>query len=96
METVELTLSIEKIKLDALTYALSEHGGDTPQRELEKRFTALYEELVAPELRGYIEYMIDAQRPRSHARKTSRERRSASAPTVQEEHETAQPVTEDS
>lgn len=69
MEKVDLTLSIEKAKLDALAYALSEKGGDTPQKALEQRFRELYEEAVAPELRGYIDYMIAAQAPRSHAKK---------------------------
>ena len=69
MEKVDLTLSIEKMKLDALTYALSETGGGTPQQALEQRFRELYEQTVAQELRGYIDYMIAAQPPRSHAKK---------------------------
>ena len=72
MEKVELTLSIEKMKLDALTYALSENGGDTPQSALEKRFKELYEQTVAPELRGYIDYMIAAQSPRPHSRRAAK------------------------
>lgn len=72
MEKVDLTLSIEKMKLDALTYALSQKGGGTPQQALEQRFKELYEEAVAPELRGYIDYMIAAQTPRPHSKKRQR------------------------
>lgn len=72
MEKVELTLSIEKMKLDALTYALSEKGGGTAQQALEQRFKELYEEAVAPDLRGYIDYMIAAQTPRPHSRKAAK------------------------
>ena len=70
MEKVDLTVSIEKIKLDALTYALTEKGGDTPLKELEKRMRDFYEETVPPDLRGYVEYMIAVQTPRSHFKKT--------------------------
>ena len=78
MEKVDLTLSIEKMKLDALTYALSQKGSGTPQQALEQRFKELYEEAVAPELRVYIDYMIAAQAPRSHAKKSAKP---APAPT---------------
>ena len=69
MEKVDLTVSIEKLKLDALRYSLDAKGGDPPLKELEKRLKELYEQSVAPELRGYIDYMIAAQTPRSHSKK---------------------------
>ena len=89
MEKVDLTLSIEKMKLDALTYALSQKGGGTPQQALEQRFKELYEEAVAPELRGYIDYMIAAQTPRSHSKKTSKAPATAT-PVPQPPRSTAQ------
>ena len=89
MEKVELTLSIEKMKLDALTYALSQKGGGTPQQALEQRFKELYEEAVAPELRGYLDYMIAAQAPRPHSRKTAKAQ-AVSAPGPQPAQSKAQ------
>ena len=71
MEKVDLTVSIEKMKLDALRYSLDEKGADPPLKELEKRLKQMYEEAVAPELRGYIDYMIAAQTPRSHSKKAA-------------------------
>lgn len=89
MEKVELTLSIEKMKLDALTYALSQKGGGTPQQALEQRFKELYEEAVAPELRGYIDYMIASQTPRSHSKKAAKAH-AVSAPEPQPAQSKAQ------
>ena len=80
MEKVDLTVSIEKMKLDALRYSLDEKGGDPPLKELEKRLKELYEQTVAPELRGYIDYMIASQTPRSHSKKPASKPAAASAP----------------
>ena len=83
MEKVDLTVSIEKMKLDALRYSLDEKGADPPLKELEKRLKQMYEEAVVPELRGYIDYMIAAQTPRSHSKKSAP--KPAPAPTATEE-----------
>ena len=80
MEKVDLTVSIEKMKLDALRYSLDEKGGDPPLKELEKRLKDLYEQTVASELRGYIDYMIAAQTPRSHSKKPASKPAAAPAP----------------
>ena len=81
MEKVDLTVSIEKMKLDALRYSLDEKGADPPLKELEKRLKDLYEQTVAPELRGYIDYMIAAQTTRSHSKKPASKPAAAPAPT---------------
>ena len=80
MEKVDLTVSIEKMKLDALRYSLDEKGADPPLKALEKRLKQMYEEAVAPELRGYIDYMLAAQTPRSHSKKPAAKPASAPAP----------------
>lgn len=72
MEKVELIVTLEAEKIKALSYALSDKGGGTVQKELEKRVAQMYEELVEPGVRGYIDYVIASQAPRSHAKKPSK------------------------
>ena len=76
MEKVDLTVSIESLKLDVLNYCLDAKGDTTVQKELEKRLEELYTENVSEEMRGYIDSKI---KPASSKSKSKRP-----APKVQE------------
>lgn len=58
MEKVDLTVSIESLRLDVLNYCLGLKGDTTVQKELENRLEELYAEYVSEEMRGYIDSKI--------------------------------------
>lgn len=55
MEKVNLTVSIESIRLDALQFFLASKENTTPQKELEKMLTEMYEKYVPAETRQYLD-----------------------------------------
>lgn len=55
MEKVDLTVSMEMVRLDALTFFLTEKEGSTPQKELEKLLTEMYEKYVPADTRLYLD-----------------------------------------
>ena len=63
MEKVNLTVSIEELRLDVLGYCLKEKNGSTVQEELEKRLDTLYEEYVSEDMRGYVDSKIKQTLP---------------------------------
>ena len=55
MEKIELKVSIEAIRLDALQFYLSSKENTTPQKALEKMLTEMYEKYVPAETRLYLD-----------------------------------------
>lgn len=55
MEKIDLTVSMEEIRLDALTFFLAEKENTTPQKELEKLLTEMYEKYVPADTRLYLD-----------------------------------------
>ena len=55
MEKVNLTVSIESIRLDALQFFLASKENTTPQKELEKMLAEMYEKYVPAETRLYLD-----------------------------------------
>ena len=51
MEKIELKVTMEPERLDALRYFLSAKEKSTPQKELERALEGLYEKYVPPETR---------------------------------------------
>lgn len=79
MEKINLTVSIEDIRLDALQFFLASKENTTPQEELEKMLVEMYEKYVPAETRQYLDSKL-----RPAAASKSRPRRPAAkapAPT---------------
>lgn len=55
MEKVELKVTMEPERLDALRYFLSVKEKSTPQKELERALEGLYEKYVPAEMREYLD-----------------------------------------
>ena len=75
MEKINLTVSIEDIRLDALQFFLASKENTTPQEELEKMLVEMYEKYVPAETRQYIDSKLkpvaaSESRPRRPAPKT--------------------------
>lgn len=60
MEKVNLTVSIESIRLDALQFFLASKENTTPQKELEKMLGEMYEKYVPAETRLYLDSKLKA------------------------------------
>ena len=63
MKKVELTISFDDDKLDALTFFLRKQD-TTPQKELERALNDLYEQKIPAETREYVESRSAAPRPK--------------------------------
>ena len=55
MEKIELKVTMESERLDALRYFLSAKEKSTPQKELERALEGLYEKYVPAEMREYLD-----------------------------------------
>ena len=55
MEKVELKVTMEPERLDALRYFLSTKEKSTPQKEWQRALDALYEKYVPAEMREYLD-----------------------------------------
>lgn len=55
MEKIELKVTMEPERLDALRYFLSAKEKSTPQKELERALEGLYEKYVPAEMREYLD-----------------------------------------
>ncbi len=55
MEKVELKVTMEPERLDALRYFLSAKEKSTPQKELQRTLDGLYEKYVPAEMREYLD-----------------------------------------
>ena len=70
MEKINLTVSIEDIRLDALQFFLASKENTTPQEELEKMLVEMYEKYVPAETRQYIDSKLKpAAAPKSRPRR---------------------------
>ena len=69
VEKVELTVSMEPERLDALRYFLSAKEKSTPEKELQCALDQLYEKYVPAEMR---EYLDSKSAPASRARRPSK------------------------
>lgn len=78
MEKVELKLSIEAERLDALTYFMSAKEHTTPQKGLEGALEEMYEKYVPADTREYLDSRLKPSassrpRPKRPAPKTTPE-----------------------
>lgn len=66
MEKVELKVTMEPERLDALRYFLSEKEKSTPEKELQCGLDELYEKYVPADTRAYLDHRCrpSAVRPR--------------------------------
>lgn len=67
MEKIELKVSIEAIRLDALQFYLGAKENTTPQKEMEKMLAEMYEKYVPAETRLYLDSKLKpaaSQKPR--------------------------------
>lgn len=70
MEKVELKVTMEPERLDALRYFLSEQEKSSPEKELQRGLNELYEKYVPADTRAYLDHKHrpSAVRPRRPAR----------------------------
>lgn len=66
MEKIELKVTMEPKRLDALRYFLSAREKSTPEKELQRALDQLYEKCVPAEMREYLDSKCkpSASRPR--------------------------------
>ena len=66
MEKVELKVTMEPERLDALRYFLSEQEKSTPEKELQRGLDELYEKYVPADTRAYLDHKCkpSAARPK--------------------------------
>ena len=66
MEKIELKVTMEPERLDALRYFLSAKEKSTPEKELQRALDQLYEKCVPAEMREYLDSKCkpSASRPR--------------------------------
>lgn len=70
MEKVNLTVSIESVRLDALQFYLASKENTTPQKELEKMLVEMYEKYVPAETRQYLDSKLKpATTPKSRPKR---------------------------
>ena len=72
VEKVELTVSMEPERLDALRYFLAAKNKRTPQKELQRALEELYETYVPAETRAYLDARCRPDRSRRRRPATSR------------------------
>ena len=65
VEKVELTVSMEPERLDALRYFLAAKNKRTPQQELRRALEELYETYVPAETRAYLDARCRPDRHRA-------------------------------
>ena len=80
VEKVELKVTMEPERLDALRYFLSAKEKSTPQKELERALEGLYEKYVPPETREYLDSKCRPAAVRPRPRGPSRARQAAHPP----------------
>ena len=79
MEKINLTVSIEDVRLDALQFYLAAKENTTPQEELEKMLVEMYEKYVPAETRQYLDSKLKpVAAPKSRSRRPAAK---APAPT---------------
>lgn len=74
MEKVELKVTMEPERLDALRYFLSAKEKSTPQKELQRALDELYEKYVPAEMRAYLD--SKCKPATSRPRRTAKQERS--------------------
>lgn len=80
VEKVELKVTMEPERLDALRYFLSAKEKSTPQKELERALEGLYEKYVPAEMREYLDSKCRPAAARPRPRRTSRSGQAARPP----------------
>ena len=65
---VEITISIEQTKLNAMNFYLGKSGSSV-LKELQKRVAEIYEQTVPEPTREYLDFMIKPTPARTRARK---------------------------
>ena len=78
MEKVELKVTMEPERLDALRYFLSAKEKSTPQKELQRTLDALYEKYVPAEMREYLDNKNKTTTARTRSRRLAKSGRTAS------------------
>ena len=84
MEKIELKVSMEPERLDALRYFLQKQQKGSPQKELERALEELYETYVPADTRAYLDSKCRpvAARPRPKRPVRSAQAKSAAAPAT--------------
>ncbi len=78
MEKVELKVTMEPERLDALRYFLSEKEKSSPEKELQRGLNELYEKYVPADTRAYLDHKCGPSAPRPRPQRPVK----SSAPTA--------------
>ena len=69
MDKIELKVTMEPERLDALRYFLSEQEKSTPEKELQRGLNELYEKYVPEDTRAYLNHKCGPSAPRPRPRR---------------------------
>lgn len=69
MDKIELKVTMEPERLDALRYFLSEQEKSTPEKELQRGLNELYEKYVPADTRAYLDHKCGQSAPRPRPRR---------------------------
>ena len=69
MDKIELKVTMEPERLDALRYFLSEQEKSTPEKELQRGLNELYEKYVPADTRAYLDHKCGQSVPRPRPRR---------------------------
>lgn len=72
MEKIELKVTIEPERLDALRYFLSAKEKSTPEKELQRALEELYEKYIPGEMREYLDSKCKPATSRPRPRRSAR------------------------
>ena len=72
MEKIELKVTMEPKRLDALRYFLSAREKSTPEKELQRALDQLYEKCVPAEMREYLDSKCKPSASRPRPRRSAR------------------------
>lgn len=72
MEKIELKVTMEPERLDALRYFLSAKEKSTPEKELQRALDQLYEKYVSAEMREYLDSKCKPSASRPRPRRSAR------------------------
>lgn len=72
MEKIELKVTMEPERLDALRYFLSVKEKSTPEKELQRALDQLYEKCVPAEMREYLDSKCKPSASRPRPRRSAR------------------------
>ena len=89
MEKIELKVTMEPERLDALRYFLSAKEKSTPEKELQRALDQLYEKCVPAEMREYLDRKCKPSTSRPRPRRGVKSNQEHHSPQNEQLHDSA-------